>query len=406
MGIEAIIFLVVAFVFGAFVGSFLNVCIHRLPRNESILHPSSRCYACGTRVQWYDNLPIIAWLALRGRCRWCGTSFSSRYLWSEIAVGALTAATWWYACYGGFPVLRDGVWQASFAPAMGWISIGMPVPVAMGLAFGCLLPLVWLGYVASMIDHDHEIIPDELTIPFQFVAPFLAAGALTPLALESKPWPAHWLVIESMGVSRVDPATFLIHAWLIIGGALAFLALTLVAFRWIYGARLGHEAWDEGSHRAIRTGLWWFIGCTLVQLAVCSALALLIEPGAKASWLGLFPVLLAQSILGSIAGWAIPWLVGLLGSLGFRKNAMGQGDVKFLAPVGAFLGPLGVLYTFFAAAIVGTAIGVPKLIITGSRRLRFGPCLALGALVVLAVGGIIHQWFSSRILAAWAGSGT
>ena len=66
MTIDQFLLLLPAFVFGAFIGSFLNVCIHRLPRNESVVSPPSRCYACGTRVLWYDNIPVLSWLLLRG----------------------------------------------------------------------------------------------------------------------------------------------------------------------------------------------------------------------------------------------------------------------------------------------------------------------------------------------------
>ena len=90
--------IILSFLFGTFIGSFLNVCVHRLPRNESVVQPPSRCYACGTRLTWYDNLPIIGWLILWGHCRACGTSFSARYLIAELAVGGLTAAaTAWLA---------------------------------------------------------------------------------------------------------------------------------------------------------------------------------------------------------------------------------------------------------------------------------------------------------------------
>ena len=68
-----------AFVVGAVVGSFLNVVIHRLPRGESLVHPRSRCPGCGKQIASYDNVPIISWLVLRGRCRHCGEPISPRY---------------------------------------------------------------------------------------------------------------------------------------------------------------------------------------------------------------------------------------------------------------------------------------------------------------------------------------
>ncbi|MGH7336880.1 MAG: prepilin peptidase, partial [Myxococcota bacterium] len=81
----------VALVLGLCVGSFLNVVIHRLPRDESIVHPSSHCPSCKTPVRWYDNLPLLSYLWLRGRCRGCGARISLRYPIVELLTGALFA---------------------------------------------------------------------------------------------------------------------------------------------------------------------------------------------------------------------------------------------------------------------------------------------------------------------------
>ncbi len=84
---------------GASIGSFLNVVVYRVPRGESVASPPSRCPACGTQLQWRDNVPIVSWLLLRARCRYCSASISSRYVLVEAAtalgavllvVGALT----------------------------------------------------------------------------------------------------------------------------------------------------------------------------------------------------------------------------------------------------------------------------------------------------------------------------
>ena len=79
-------------VVGAVVGSFLNVVIHRLPRKESLVHPRSRCPACGTQIAGYDNVPIVSWLALRGRCRHCGEPISPRYPVVELLTALAFAA--------------------------------------------------------------------------------------------------------------------------------------------------------------------------------------------------------------------------------------------------------------------------------------------------------------------------
>jgi prepilin signal peptidase PulO-like enzyme (type II secretory pathway) len=75
--------------FGLVVGSFLNVCIYRLPLKQSIIWPASRCTSCGRALEWYENIPVFAWLALGGRCRTCHTSISVMYPIVELVTGAL-----------------------------------------------------------------------------------------------------------------------------------------------------------------------------------------------------------------------------------------------------------------------------------------------------------------------------
>jgi leader peptidase (prepilin peptidase)/N-methyltransferase len=132
-----------AAVFGALWGSFFNVCIARVPRGLSVVRPPSHCFACGTPVRPRDNVPILSFLLLRGRCRSCGARFSWRYPLVE-AVGALLAALAWGAFVAGELDVPLGVRAARFV---------------VGFAFlGVLL-------VLSMIDLDTKRLPDVITLP-------------------------------------------------------------------------------------------------------------------------------------------------------------------------------------------------------------------------------------------------
>ncbi len=122
-----------AFVFGLCIGSFLNVCIYRLPASRSIVSPPSACPRCDYRLRFYDNIPVLSWLWLRGKCRSCKAPISIRYPLVELLTGFLAAAA----------VLRFGVQPAA--------------PVV----FAFLAVLV----VVTFIDFDHQIIPDALTLP-------------------------------------------------------------------------------------------------------------------------------------------------------------------------------------------------------------------------------------------------
>jgi leader peptidase (prepilin peptidase)/N-methyltransferase len=154
------------FAFGAVWGSFLNVLIYRLPRDMSLLNdPPSSCPSCSQVIRWYDNLPIISWLVLRGRCRHCGARIAIRYVLVEVAAGAMCL--------------------------LAFVRWGVSVTGIEVLVFS------WISLVLALIDFDFQILPNVLTYPsivFGFGCSLLggyrpwydslagaAAGALLPI---------------------------------------------------------------------------------------------------------------------------------------------------------------------------------------------------------------------------------
>jgi leader peptidase (prepilin peptidase)/N-methyltransferase len=119
--------------FGAIIGSFLNVCIHRLPRKQSIVWPSSACPHCRRQLAWFENIPIVSYLCLGGRCRTCRRSISIRYPIVEGLTALMFAAGWW--SFGPGPLL------------------------ASRLLFGCAL------IVLFAIDLEHQLLPNAITLP-------------------------------------------------------------------------------------------------------------------------------------------------------------------------------------------------------------------------------------------------
>src|SRR5690554_2192726 len=97
-------------VLGLLIGSFLNVVVWRLPRGESLSYPGSHCPKCEHPIRWWDNLPVVSWLVLRGRCRDCGEPISARYPLVELTTGlAFAGVAWWVLSGGGpLPELVDG----------------------------------------------------------------------------------------------------------------------------------------------------------------------------------------------------------------------------------------------------------------------------------------------------------
>ena len=107
-----------AFLFGLMVGSFLNVLIARLPYEKSIVWPSSRCFACTRPIRWLDNVPILGYLRLRGKCRQCGATFSARYMWVELFTGLAFAAL--FVVEVLLPV-TNAPWGGSQGEPVGWL---------------------------------------------------------------------------------------------------------------------------------------------------------------------------------------------------------------------------------------------------------------------------------------------
>jgi leader peptidase (prepilin peptidase)/N-methyltransferase len=378
----------IGLLFGAFVGSFLNVCIHRLPRNESVVSPPSRCYSCGTQVRWYDNLPVLGYLMLRGQCRWCGAGFSPRYLVLELLVSGLTALVLWWA------------FSSPAAPAPWLVMAGLPEVAARTIAGAVVLALGYAVLVAALIDLDHLIIPDEITKALQMAAPFLAvccgAGLVHLDLLDPRPWLWHRSILGADLV--VTPGPFL--GWTLGAGigALLLLLASLPLAKLIYSRYCPEDQrWSDADHRGFRVGVLWFIAASVPALA---ALALLVwlHPQQGSQWWLLLAVQGGIAVLGSLCGWLSLYVVGLLGTIVFRRNAMGFGDVKFLAPIGAFLGPVGILYVFFAAALIGTVVGIPMRFMRERREIPFGPYLALAMLLVLFWGDRLHHWLSATLL--------
>src|SRR5258706_13044896 len=125
--------MIITFIFGAIIGSFLNVCIARIPNGESIITPPSHCLKCQTPIAFYDNVPILSWLVLRGRCRFCHAAISPRYLAVELLMGLFSSVIYY----------RFGL---SFSFAISFVFVAALI-------------------VISFIDLDVRIVPDVISLP-------------------------------------------------------------------------------------------------------------------------------------------------------------------------------------------------------------------------------------------------
>ena len=243
--------LIFTFLFGVNFGSFLNVVIYRLPPGKSLIKPPSSCPQCGARIRAYDNIPIVSYIVLRGRCRHCGLRIPLRYLAVELLAGVLSV----------FAIYHFGLNIRGFESAF--------------------LSLIFIAIF--FIDLDHTIIPDLFTLP-----------------------------------------------GIVIGLALSFI------------------------------------------------------PGALVDW--------AQAFIGILVGGGAFFLVGKVGQFVFRKEALGLGDVKFAAMLGAFVGWQSLLLVLVLASFLGSVVGIALIYFSGKGRrsyIPFGPFLVVGAWITIYFGDSI-----------------
>ncbi|MFQ5704842.1 MAG: prepilin peptidase [Gemmatimonadales bacterium] len=242
---------VFAGVLGAMIGSFLNVMIVRLPADESIVRPRSKCPRCQKQITWYENIPVLSWLIIGGKCRYCKESVSIQYPLIELLVALVWMAALWY--------------------------YGLTATALAAAVFGTIL----LGI--AITDARHYLIPDEYT----------------------------W-------------------GGLVIGLLLALLAGT--------GA-------------------------------------------------------LISAAIGAAVGFGMLYLVAVLGQKAFGKEAMGGGDIKMMAMVGAFVGWKGVLLTVFGGSLMGTLVFVPLALLKKNRLVPFGVFLAPAAALAFVFGDDLIRWY-------------
>ena len=153
--------------FGACIGSFLSVCIYRIPREESIVRPRSHCPSCNRMIPWYFNIPVLSWIMLGGKCHYCKARISPRYLILEVFTALLFTVVWFQVLSG--MMMTDG--ELELWMAHGNDLCAPPSNAPMGLTplpAWALLPAYWLvlwGLIlGTFVDLEHYIIPDRVTI--------------------------------------------------------------------------------------------------------------------------------------------------------------------------------------------------------------------------------------------------
>jgi leader peptidase (prepilin peptidase)/N-methyltransferase len=244
----------IIFILGLIIGSFSNVCIYRIPKNESIVFPASHCPNCHTPIKAIDNIPILSYFLLKGKCRKCGEKISIRYPIVEFLTGAIYLLI--FLIYGrSYQTLIYALLSSALI-------------------------------IIAFIDLDEQIIPDEISLP-----------------------------------------------GIVIGFALSFIVPYISYF---------------------------------------------------------------NSILGIIVGGGIILLIALVGLAIFKKEAMGGGDVKLSAMIGAFIGWKYIMISLFIGFFIGAIAGILLILLKIRNRddlVPFGPFIVLGSFITLLWGENILSWY-------------
>ncbi len=353
----------VAFAIGACIGSFLNVVIYRVPNGLSVNEPRrSFCPSCKKQIPVWLNIPLVTWLMLRGKCRWCRSPIAFRYFLVEL----LTAI-----CF-----------LALFQHGIGRYGLGGVV---------ALWVVAALLIAATFIDFDHFIIPDSITLGGT-VAGLVASVAVPALHGETVWWKGGltgglgaavgfgllWLVVlmGKMMFGKIhhrfdEPTAFEISQP---GGEEAPILI-----------RLGEHTYEWGD---VFFRKWDRLEMEVQELSFDDV---------KKEFRTFRVLGDALELDGErIELETVKKVSGMITSAVVPREAMGFGDVKFMAMIGAFLGWQATVFTIFVASIVGAVVGLLQKGVfreQWSRPLPFGPYLALGAFLWIFTGPALWLWY-------------
>ena len=335
------------FVFGCIVGSFLNVCIHRLPLGMSIVTPKSHCPHCKYSIPWYLNIPLVTWLALRGRCKNCGAPISLRYFVVELLTGAAFLSCWLAFGNASHPLQS------------------MPVAFVYAIFLAGLI-------VATFIDFEHFIIPDEITLGGMAVG--FAASFFLP--------------------SLHDADTLNVGMWRSFIGAIVGAGAIYAILRMgklLFGrqrVKLPVETkiifTDTSVHLPDKEIPYEELFYRESDVIVLHARTVeLVDRGYKDVLVRLSPSALE---IGEekMNPDDVPCLEAVSTEIVLPREAMGLGDVKFMGAIGAFLGWQGVMFSLMLSSMIGAVVGVTLIAMRRrewSSRMPYGPYIALAAAI-------------------------
>ena len=366
------IVLIFVFAFGSCIGSFLNVVIYRLPRDKSLVKPPSSCPACGRHIRFYDNIPILSWIFLGAKCRYCKAPISPRYIIIEALTGMIFVALFVLYFLTDKPAVQiDG--QAGIKAFLngGWFIYLLHIILLSGLI------------AASAIDLELWVIPIFLC---WFVTVVGLAGSVTA------PFVIPFVKIAgSFPLPRANPVIAALTAGAFFGLIVSVILLVTGLIKRSYESRDESADIDESkassqqeqfNHRIEMFREIIF----LIPIIACSIIVYFFARDAV-WWQKFSKFSLVEGFLGSLWGYfvgcAVVWATRIFGTLVFGREAMGLGDVHLMGAAGAFIGPWAVVLAFFIAPFFGLAWAVFQMFFKKTRQIPYGPFLSMGIFTVM-----------------------
>jgi len=349
---------VVFFTLGCVVGSFLNVCIYRLPLGQSVVSPPSHCPHCKYSIPWFLNIPLVTWVYLRGRCRNCGASISVRYFLVELLTGLVFLSCW--LAFG-----RQSIWLAA--------------------VFAVFLSGL---IVATFIDYEHFIIPDEVTVGGVVLG--FACSLLLP-ALHGTTSLSDSLKQSVLGI--------------VVGAGLIYAILR--AGKLFFGKE--KLPLPDGSRVVFGETALYLPGKEVPYGEVLYRDSDVIVLHARTLELvdrcyQDVRVRLTRTKLQigeeEFDPETVPHMEACGAEIVLPREAMGLGDVKFMAAIGAFLGWQAVLFSLVVSSLIGSLVGTTLVVMRKralSSRLPYGPYIALAATLWIFAGPQLLGWYKALL---------
>jgi len=356
------------------------VVIYRMPRDKSLVNPPSACPSCESRIQPYDNIPLISWILLGGKCRNCKAKISVRYFFVELLSALLFVSLFVLYFMAGIRRFEvGGVFGLESFLKGGWFF------------YAIHMVLLATFLAASAIDLELWIIP--LGICWFVSVVGLAASTFGSIIIDARVihhYKLFPIASVEIGASAIGAAAGTIISLIFLGTGLIKRSYDYEKIESSGEGESENEPEFNHRHEVLKEVVY------ILPIIVCGFAGYWLSKSfgeGRAWWLDISQHPMVSGFMGSLSGYfagcGIVWVTRILGTLCFGKEAMGLGDVHLMGAAGTIIGPVFVIIAFFIAPFFGLVWAVYQLFFNKSHQIPYGPFLSMGVFAVM----ILHDWF-------------